>query len=871
MINYSKIILFILLLTGILLNGAEPLQNADFSQWKNGKPKNWAIRSGSPEQIKASNRELTLDGASKEVLIAQFNLPLKKGMTYLLSYQAKATQQGSHRIYCQWQIIASGKPGWQGIGGKWLDTPSDWKDYNLEIKVPKEAKVPYLAIGAAKNSKISIRNLHLDPKVIHLTPTNDLAVFSPNEEVCFRVKNPAKTTAKYQVTDFDRKTVKAGTISAKASSELNLGMHPSGYYQLNLDSPMAENYSFAVIQEPGAYTTAETNQFGAMVVPHTAYPEWKKELDARYMQRIGIRWVRTHRLNWSRVQNGPGKPFNWAAADAEVAMYHNHGLKIVATTCWPIPQWASSGNADPAISGGRKILMSPAPEYIPDLKKFCQELASRYRGKIGYYEIGNEVDAMNFWLGSPEHAAEGNAMGIVQDFCEYFGICAQSIHAGDPNAKVAPNTTGAVPAGHTYKPWLKSFYKFGGGKYMDVFSTHYMADMDAIREIMQKNGKEVDIIFTEIGGMLKTEKKTATEDELEKIIKISYIQFTSQLFKGGKALCKFLLRDICNVNEGWIAGMLDENFKIRPEYVAYATLIRMLADTVPAQELNLVRSTNTGWGQGFSFKSSNGQIVNVIFLNDAKKGRISLKTNESSLLITDVMGVSRSLKPVNGLIALDMVQFRPVFITGELTNLPGKIEYPKPQLVKSIKIPVKNGNFEYKSDTGNIPDWHILWNETVSSKGKPVDSFKVFIDSKQSNKGKSSLCMKATEKTQWWGIQYLLPMNMIPKPGPGEYIEIIVSYDLKADAIKGIGSGVTIATRDNNMRRVAFNTGNWTCGTFNWKKNTYRVKFERFHPDMKQLALEFFLGQATGSSWHDNIEVTVNLWRTSGNIAKDIN
>ena len=62
-----------------------------------------------------------------------------------------------------------------------------------------------------------------------------------------------------------------------------------------------------------------------MVNPHTWYPMDQRTMDARFMHRIGIRYVRTHRLNWPHIQSGKDKPFNWDTADEQVRVYKQYG------------------------------------------------------------------------------------------------------------------------------------------------------------------------------------------------------------------------------------------------------------------------------------------------------------------------------------------------------------------------------------------------------------------------------------------------------------------------------------------------------------------------------------------------------------------
>jgi GH35 family endo-1,4-beta-xylanase len=361
-------------------------------------------------------------------------------------------------------------------------------------------------------------------------PSNELAILAPDETVSFTLEASPGDTAGLtcKIVDWDGKAIPIPEGKEAKKASLPPGSLENGYYELIVLRYGAEvsRKSFAVIPKPDANIDPSKNQFGAMVIPHTAYPLADRETDAKFMERIGIRWVRTHRLNWIHVQKAPDKPFDWREADAEMEIYKRHKLDVVATCGWPCPPWASSGNPHGVIGAARGN-MTPEAKFQPQLERFYTELAKRYAGRVAYYEIGNEVDANNFWLGSYESWASGSKDAIMKDYCKYFLLCAKALKAGDPEAKVAPNTTGAAE-GHSYKPWLETMCKEGIGEEMNSFSTHYMADLPAIRKTLAKYGKgDIDIILTEIGGFVRSEREKLSPAELESSIRTSYTHFAA--------------------------------------------------------------------------------------------------------------------------------------------------------------------------------------------------------------------------------------------------------------------------------------------------------------------------------------------------------
>jgi len=691
-----------------------------------------------------------------------------------------------------------------------------------------------------------------------IEPAESLAVFAPGEKAAFNISVEPPFSCK--ALDFDGACVFESKAGAK---ELEIPALANGYYELSVERDGKElaKKPFAVIPLPDPKADRSRNQFGAMVIPHTRYPMADRERDAQFMNRIGVRWVRTHRLNWIHLQAGPDKPVDWKSADAEMEIYKRFNLDVVATTCWPMPQWASSG-AKTKLSPIQKSNMAPAPEFFPMLEGFCSALAARYKGRIAYYEIGNEVDASNFWQGSAEHSTAGDKEGVMKDYCEHFLRCAKALKKGDPDAIVAPNTTGAAPEGHSYKPWLETMYKYGIDQEMNAFSTHYMADLDAIREIMGKHGQgNLDIILTELGGFVKRDDCKMSREDMEKVIKISYVHYAAQLNKGAKALCKFMLRELPGIKNPDLGGMLEADFSLRPEFVAFATMIRMIGDAEPVKELNVTKLSDKGWLEAYSYLKG-GKTLSLVILQDAAEGTAILDCpGETQVQVVDVMGRSFTAPVENSKLTLKMKGTRPLFVCAALKEQPGPVEHPKPVVVKELELPLENPSFE-SQESGRIPGWSVFSDEVGGGSQKSMERFQAFIDISQGCGGAQSLCFSATKQTEWYGVMCKLPLNMVPRPQTGQSLEIEISYDQKAKDVKGVGAGINIAFRKKDFSRIWYACGNWDQGSFDWTHKSFKAKIQEIPAETEFITLEPTLGKSTGTVWYDNFKPTLRLWQT---------
>ena len=88
---------------------------------------------------------------------------------------------------------------------------------------------------------------------------------------------------------------------------------------------------------------------------------------------------------------------------------------------------------------------------------YVTTVASRYRGRIGWYEVWNEPDGSWCW----KHGPNGTEYG------EFVKATAVAVRAGDPEAKVI----GGSMCLHGFK-WLNAVLQTGAGEVMDAFTYH---------------------------------------------------------------------------------------------------------------------------------------------------------------------------------------------------------------------------------------------------------------------------------------------------------------------------------------------------------------------------------------------------------------
>jgi hypothetical protein len=710
---------------------------------------------------------------------------------------------------------------------------------------------------------------------------NDLNVYAPYEPIILRMVGSGLSGASYlvdlQLIDYSEKIVWQNAFRAEVSGSsfakvLTLPSNPrQGYFQLRSvvrDSQgrvlATTEKPLAVLPMPSVASASDNNPFGAMVFPHIAYPFVDKEKDALLMERIGLRYVRTHRLNWIQAQPKEDMDFQWEEMDKEVALYERHGLRIIATTAWPIPAWGSQ--ARNMTTKEDKGLFMPNEKGMASARRFYAEMAARYRGKISYYEIGNEADT-HFWLGSAAHYKEHDIHGILQDYFDYFRILARDIKGADASALIAPTTTSATE-GHTYRPWLTTQLGLGMGKEMTAYGTHYSADLKYTLEKFTEHDvpPSLPIILTEIGGISRTlDGANPFGPEMKKSIRDDYMQIVSQLGSGAnvRAVCKFLFREQTTYGgEGVIwAGLLSNDFSIRPSYVAYANLVSQLAGAKFMRPLNLTKRSSTGWAQGFAFERD-GQQISVLFLHGTKPGRVTVNSAQSELRVADVMGNVSKLPVHNGKADIEMDSQLPIFVLGPIIGDGGDVEVPSDEKMREIVIHLKNPDFE---ESNSLSGWHVLINEQGSGQGDASgnSSFTVTPDTDIKHRGSASARFDAPTPTGWYGLTQDLPLDQIPRPASGEYLKFQVSLFAKGAAVHGKGLGYTLAFRRADFSRFYFTGSHYFGfgGTYDWKELAGENELNVWQDETKRLSLDIILGLSTGTVWVDDVKVAVQLWK----------
>ncbi|MBV6458820.1 MAG: hypothetical protein HONBIEJF_01958 [Fimbriimonadaceae bacterium] len=187
---------------------------------------------------------------------------------------------------------------------------------------------------------------------------------------------------------------------------------------------------------------------------------------------------------WSAMERYEGA-WDFESMDRIVTMMRARGVPILHTL-GQTPRWAARHPETPSPYGWPMEGAPSPPSDLKTWKRYVEVVAKRYKGQIEAYEIWNEPNSPNFWVGTPEEMAEMTR------------IAAEVIRSVDPQAiLVSPPCSSAEGL-----EWFGRFLAAGGGRHVDVIGYHmYLRDEDLpeatstfaayLRYLLARHGLEV--------------------------------------------------------------------------------------------------------------------------------------------------------------------------------------------------------------------------------------------------------------------------------------------------------------------------------------------------------------------------------------------
>lgn len=239
--------------------------------------------------------------------------------------------------------------------------------------------------------------------------------------------------------------------------------------------------------------------FGVNTFFEQEVEEQKIRAGMKLLSDAGFHFIRQE-FPWEDLEQ-PGKgeffdrKFNkstWEKYDRIVALADEYGLEIIARLDHP-PAWTRA-------DGHSRGYFAP-PDNYEDYGDFVHAVASRYKGKIKYYQLWNEPNIYPEWGEQPVNA---------QDYTRLLKIGYKRAKEADPNAVIISaglaQTLETGPRNLSDLLFLQQMYDAGAKNYFDILAVmnyglftgpgDHRADAsrtnfsrpELVREIMVKNG-----------------------------------------------------------------------------------------------------------------------------------------------------------------------------------------------------------------------------------------------------------------------------------------------------------------------------------------------------------------------------------------------
>ena len=154
---------------------------------------------------------------------------------------------------------------------------------------------------------------------------------------------------------------------------------------------------------------------------------------------------------WNGLETSRGN-YNFTNLDKWLSLAQSHNIDVLYTF-GKVPQWASS---QPYATGCATPGGCAPPANITDWDNFVRALVTHAAGRIKYYELWNEPNAPNWWIGTPQQLVTLSQHAY------------QIIKSVDPSAIVLS----PAPQGTYSFQWIDMLLTAGGGPYFDVISYH---------------------------------------------------------------------------------------------------------------------------------------------------------------------------------------------------------------------------------------------------------------------------------------------------------------------------------------------------------------------------------------------------------------
>ncbi len=288
---------------------------------------------------------------------------------------------------------------------------------------------------------------------------------------------------------------------AFAEQTLQLPVLDTGFYNLNISITDPKGQTAVWKSTYMIYPANEENIKDGKFAGYMGHHLLEKP---EALQKIGILWSRAWEgaryFLWYNIEPQKGV-FDYTKADNAVENATRHGVNILGLLGNP-PLWAAE---NPQYKNNPHPLSHMCgrwkPRNVEEWGNYVYNVVSRYKGKVKYWEIYNEVD-----FHPP--ASTGSFSGTTQDYFELLKAAWNAAKKADPDCKILISGFSTVGSSDVNMPY--DLIKMGATKYVDIFSLHsYQAlvGVDKLRKACSAVAPDMPFWQTEQGWFMISDMK----------------------------------------------------------------------------------------------------------------------------------------------------------------------------------------------------------------------------------------------------------------------------------------------------------------------------------------------------------------------------
>ncbi|NJN66368.1 MAG: hypothetical protein HC884_06465 [Chloroflexaceae bacterium] len=330
-------------------------------------------------------------------------------------------------------------------------------------------------------------------------------------------------------------------------------------------------------------------------------------------QELGIGWVRLNSVSWRDVQPDEGTPpdaWNWdrlQTFEQELQAVEQAGL-VPMVIADDFPDWATIHPGVPCAA--------LETEYFDDYARFLGEVVTRYRGRVSYWELGNEVDVDPSLLDRDLQDLFG-CWGDISDpyyggrhYGEMLKFVAPVIRSANPDAHIITGgllldrASTNIPGRGTPEKFLEGVLEAGAAESFDIVAFHSypwydwqrgrLTDSDLtdyrwealggmtigkarfLRDTMARYGADKPLVLNEASLLVwGSGTDDALQAQADHIVRVLARARSVNI----QAYCWYTLHD----SSWWLSGLLHSDRTPKPVYTAYQQFIAHIgATTAPA-------------------------------------------------------------------------------------------------------------------------------------------------------------------------------------------------------------------------------------------------------------------------------------------------